>query len=88
MLQDLAGARDHARLVQHAVEEGVAALRPLGTERPLVPPEKAQPCGGEAAGLVEQGIVSTVSSAKKSRDDGGATGETSAKGKCDSSKTT
>jgi len=50
MLQDLAGARDHARLVQHAVEEGVAALRPLGTERPLVPPEKAQPVAGKLQG--------------------------------------
>jgi hypothetical protein len=42
MLRDLAGARDHARPVQHAVEEGAAAQRPLGTERPLEPPEKAQ----------------------------------------------
>ena len=50
MLRDLAGARDHACSVQHAVEEGVAGLRPLGTERPLVPPEKAQPVVGKLQG--------------------------------------
>jgi len=50
MLRDLAGARDHARPVQHAVEEGAAAQRPLGTERSLVPPEKAQPVAGKLQG--------------------------------------
>ena len=50
MLRDLAGARDHARPVQHALEEGAAAQRPLGTERPLVPPEKAQPLAGKLQG--------------------------------------
>ena len=41
MLRDLAGTRDHARLFQQAAEKGVVALRPLGTERPLVPAEEA-----------------------------------------------
>jgi len=50
MLRDLAGARDHARPVQQAVEEGAAAQHPLGTERPLVPLEKAQPVAGKLQG--------------------------------------